>query len=117
MKQTNKVGENYMEKKVKQTKQKIKDISKEELVFTEKEPCDDCKNKEVKVALPKYTMEELEMAMTLVNKTTQTKDEMVYLINFNNRALNDNKRFGCGKCNVQVLKNIRNLYKRTMEKL
>lgn len=98
-------------------KEKIKDTSKTELVFTDKEPCTDCKEKEVVAPLPRYTIEELELAMTLISKVTQTREEMEWLINLNNRALNDKKQYGCGKCHVQVMKNIRNLYKRTMDKL
>lgn len=101
-----------MEKKVRQTKQKVKDTSKEELVFTEKEPCNDCKNKEVQAEVPKYTMEELEQAYLIANKGRPTVDEMKWLILFNNRALKDKKRYGCGKCHIQVMKNIQNLYKR-----
>ena len=55
--------------------------------------------------------------MTLINKVTQTAEEMKWLISLNNRALRDKKQFGCGKCNVQVMKNIRNLYKRHMDNL
>ena len=101
-----------MEKKVRQTKQKVKDTSKEELVFTEKEPCEDCKNKEVEAPLPKYTMEELEKAKQMCDKGRPTVEEMQWLILFNNRALGDKKQYGCGKCHIQVIKNIQNLYTR-----
>jgi hypothetical protein len=98
-------------------KNKIKDTSKEELVFTEKAPCTDCKPKEETIKTLPYTQEELELAMTLINKVTQTSDEMKWLISLNNRALRDKKQYGCGKCHVQVMKNIRNLYKRHMDNL
>jgi hypothetical protein len=101
-----------MEKKIRQTKQKIEDTSKQELVFTEKEPCEDCKNKEVQGEVPKYTMEELERAYLLCVNGRPTPQEMQWLISFNNRALNDKKQYGCGKCHVQVMKNIQNLHKR-----
>lgn len=101
-----------MEKKVRQTKQKIKDTSKEELVFTEKAPCEDCKNKEVQAEVPKYTMEELERAYLISVKGRPTVEEMQWLVLFNNRALGDKKQYGCGKCHVQVMKNIQNLHKR-----
>jgi hypothetical protein len=100
-------------------KKRIIDNSKNktELVFTEKTPCTDCKPKEETIKTLPYTQEELELAMTLINKVTQTADEMKWLISLNNRALRDKKQFGCGKCNVQVMKNIRNLYKRHMNNL
>lgn len=106
------VNKEYMEKKVRQTKQKIKDTSKEELVFTDKEPCDDCKDKHVDASLPKYTMEELDRAVKICDIGRPTVQEMQWLVSFNNRALGDKKQYGCGKCHVQVMKNIRNLYKR-----
>jgi hypothetical protein len=57
-------------------------------------------------------MEELELAKTLCDKGRPTVDEMKWLVSFNNRALGDKKNYGCGKCHVQVMKNIQNLYKR-----
>ena len=102
------------EKKVRQNKKKNVE-PKEELVFTEstKEPCDTCKEpKELDVKLPKYTKEEMDLAMTLVNKYSLTGQEAEWLTNLNNRVLNDKKRAGCGKCLVQVKKNLTNAYQR-----
>ena len=105
---------------MKQTKDKSKVKPKksigEELVFTEstKEPCEDCKEpKQVEVSLPKYTKEELERAMLLISQFRTTPQENEWLVNLNNRVNNDNKRAtGCGKCMVQVKKNIANAYRR-----
>jgi hypothetical protein len=104
-------------KKQRQVKQKqSKDTSKnEELVFTdkEKEPCDNCKEpKSVSLSLPAYTKEEMDRAMTLVDKFNIGSVDMKWLINLHNRVLNDNKRYGCGKCHVIVLKNLKNAYSR-----
>lgn len=106
-----------MEKKQRQTKKKqSKDTSKNsELVFTEskKEPCDTCKEpKEIKLELPKYTREEMDKAMTIVDRHNITPQEMQWLIGLNNRVLNDKKQYGCGKCHIQVLKNLKNAYVR-----
>lgn len=98
-------------------KNKIKDTSKEELVFTEKAPCTDCKEKEVVLKQPLYDLEQLEYAMMLIDQPRQTVEQMQWLISLNNRALRDKKQYGCGKCHVQVMKNIRNLYKRHMDNL
>jgi hypothetical protein len=87
----------------------------DELVFTEstKEPCETCKEpKEFEVALPKYTKEEMDLAMTLVNRYNLTRKEVEWLTNLNNRVLNDKKQAGCGKCLVQVKKNLTNAYAR-----
>lgn len=94
------------------SKTKIKDKSKEELVFTEKEKCKDCKDKEVKVSFPNYTREEMEQAMVLVNKFSLSREEVQWLTALNNRVNNDNKQVGCGKCFVQVKKNLTNAYQR-----
>jgi hypothetical protein len=96
-------------------KEKIKDTSKPELTFTEKEPCTDCKPKEETIKTLPYTQEELDLAMTIIGRVSQTPDEMKWLISLNNRALKDRKQYGCGKCHIQVMKNIRNLYKRHMD--
>lgn len=98
-------------------KEKIKDTSKEELVFTDKEPCTDCKPKEETIKTLPYTQEELEMAMIMIDQPKQTVEQMKWLISLNNRALKDKKQYGCGKCHIQVMKNIRNLYKRHMDNL
>ena len=102
------------EKKVRQNKKKVVE-QKQELVFTEssKEPCEECKEpKEVVVSLPKYTKEEMDLAMTLVNRYNLTRQEVEWLTNLNNRVLNDKKQAGCGKCLVQVKKNLTNAYRR-----
>ena len=106
-----------MEKKQRQVKKKqSQDSSKNsELIFTEstKKPCDTCKEpKVVENILPKFTKEEMDIAITLVDKKHLTPDQMKWLIGLNNRVNNDNKMYGCGKCHVQVLKNIRNAYQR-----
>ena len=53
----------------------------------------------------------------MIDRPHQSPDEIKWLISLNNRALKDKKQYGCGKCHVQVMKNIRNLYKRHMDNL
>lgn len=96
-------------------KNKIEDVSKvkEELEFVpiEKEPCETCKNKkEENVKFQNFTKEELDLAMTLIDKANLTREQKQWLVNLNNRVLNDNKRLSCGKCFIQVLRNLRNAY-------
>lgn len=88
----------------------------------DKPKCKTCKKpKEVEITtelktevIKPYTPEELELAMSLVLKARITLDETQFLVDFNNKVLNDNKRMGCGKCVVQVKKNIINFYNREM---
>jgi hypothetical protein len=106
-----------MEKKQTQrkSKQSIDTSKNTELVFTEskKEPCDTCKEpKVVNNPLLKYTKEEMDLAMTLVERRDITPQQMQWLIGLNNRVLNDKKQYGCGKCHIQVLKNLKNAYHR-----
>ena len=75
--------------------------------------CEKCKTpKEVELKTVNYTREEMDAAMLLVDKYNLTRDQQSYLVNLNNRVNKDNKRLGCGKCFVQVLKNLKNAYKR-----
>lgn len=101
--------------KVKTTKKKKVEEPKEELVFTEstKEPCENCKKeKEVEVKMEKFTRQEMDTAMTLINKYSLSRQEADWLTNLNNRVNNDKKQSGCGKCLVQVKKNLQNAYQR-----
>lgn len=75
--------------------------------------CEKCKTpKEVELKMPNYTREEMDAAMLLVDKYSLTRDQQSWLVNLNNRVNKDNKRLGCGKCFTQVLKNLKNAYKR-----
>jgi ribosomal protein L16/L10AE len=79
----------------------------------EKVKCETCKKpKDVEMNTRPYTMEEVELAMTMVNKANLTHQQVEWLVNLNNRALKDNKTAGCGKCVIQVKKNLTNLYNR-----
>lgn len=81
----------------------------------EKQKCETCKKpKEVEINTLPYTMEELELAMTLVPQYGLSREQTEWLVNLNNRALKDNKTAGCGKCVVQVKKNLTNLYNRLL---
>jgi hypothetical protein len=75
--------------------------------------CEKCKTpKEIELKTENYTREEMDAAMLLVDKYNLTRDQQSYLVNLNNRVNKDNKRLGCGKCFVQVIKNLKNAYKR-----
>ena len=88
----------------------------------EKQKCETCKKpKEVEIVTElkdivekPYTPEELELVMSLVLHPRPTIEQTQFLVDFNNRVLKDNKRMGCGKCVVQVKKNLTNFYNREM---
>lgn len=76
-------------------------------------PCEKCKKpKEVELTLPNYTKEEMDAAMAIVDNYGLTRQQQEWMVNLHNRVLKDNKRVGCGKCFVQVCKNIKNAYQR-----
>ena len=86
---------------------------KEELLFTEKEKsCDECdKEKEVELSFGLSTKEEWDKIMILIKKFGLSRDEINYIYGFYNRELKQNKRPGCGKCFVNVCKNLEKRYK------
>ena len=74
-------------------------------------PCQKCKTpNEVELKTQNYTREEMEAAMLLVDKHSLSRTQQEWLVNLNNRVNKDNKRLGCGKCFVQVCRNIKNAY-------
>lgn len=76
-------------------------------------PCEKCKTpNEVEIKTLNYTREEMDAAMLLVDKMSLTRQQQEWLVNLNNRVLKDNKRLGCGKCFVQVCRNLKNAYAR-----
>jgi hypothetical protein len=82
-------------------------------ITTGKVKCQTCKKpKDVKLETTIYTREEMDLAMTMIYKMRLTPQEQEWLVNLNNRVLKDNKIVGCGKCLVQVLKNLKNAYQR-----
>jgi|694.fasta_scaffold95400_2 hypothetical protein len=96
---------------------KIEDTSKvkEELEFVpiDTPPCSTCKNKkEDNVKFQNWTKDEMDFAMTIIDKHNLTREQKQWLVNLNNRVLNDRKTLACGKCFTQVLRNLRNAYNR-----
>ena len=80
-----------------------------------KEKCTTCKDKEVEKLdelVLTDVMIDMEIAMNLVYQSRLTPEQEEWLVQLNNRLLNDNKRRGCGKCMVQVKKNLVNYYNR-----
>lgn len=96
-----------MEKKVKKQR---KESSKEQLVFVDKEhDCGECKKeKEIELSFGLSTQQEWETIMNLIEKYKLTKQEMDYVYGFYNREFKDKKRPGCGKCFVNVCRNLKN---------
>lgn len=78
-----------------------------------KKGCEKCKTpKEVELTLPNYTKEEMDAMLLIVDKQFLSRQQQEWLVNLNNRVNKDNKRLGCGKCFVQVCKNLKNAYQR-----
>ncbi len=71
--------------------------------------CESCKNKinELKLSdMGNYTFEELEQAHKLGDKSSYTPDEHAWFYNLYNRVFNQNKQPGCGKCFVNIRKQL-----------
>lgn len=74
--------------------------------------CDDCKDKvnEVTSTFKPYTLEELEQAHLDGNKYIYTGDEIGWFYNLHNRVFNTYKQPGCGKCFVNIRRNLSRRY-------
>jgi len=69
--------------------------------------CEECINKINEIDLPKmifenFTEEELVRAFTDGNKREYTPDETAWFYNLYNRVFKANKQPGCGKCFVNI---------------
>lgn len=97
----------------KKQNQQQDNTSKEELVFSDKEKdCIECdKEKEIELSFGLSTRQEWDNVMTLIKKYGLSRDEINYVYGFYNRELKQNKRPGCGKCFVNVCKNLEKRYK------
>lgn len=83
----------------------------EKFIFTEKEPCSSCKEKEMNIEMPLYTQDEYDYVLTLCDKYNLPNKELEYVYNFYNRVFKEKKYPGCGKCFAIVVRNLRNKYK------
>ena len=94
-----------------QTKQ-TEEQSNEQLFFTDKErDCEECdKEKEVQLSFGLSTREEWDKVMILIKKYGLSRDEINYIYGFYNRELKQKKSPGCGKCFVNVCKNLEKRY-------
>ena len=86
--------------------------TEEQLFFTDKErDCEECdKEKEVELSFGLSTREEWDKVMKLKLKYGLTRDEINYIYGFYNRELKQNKSPGCGKCFVNICKNLDKRY-------
>jgi ribonucleotide reductase alpha subunit len=86
--------------------------SNEQLFFTDKErDCEECdKEKEVQLSFGLSTREEWDKVMILIKKYGLSRDEINYIYGFYNRELKQKKSPGCGKCFVNVCKNLEKRY-------
>ena len=89
------------------------EILKEELSFEDKErDCVECdKEKEVELSFGLSTRTEWDNVMKLIKKYGLSREEIDYIYGFYNRELKQNKRPGCGKCFVNLCKNLEKRYK------
>ena len=95
----------------KQTTQTEEQLN-EQIFFTDKErDCEECdKEKEVELSFGLSTREEWDKVMKLKLKYGLTRDEINYIYGFYNRELKQNKSPGCGKCFVNICKNLDKRY-------
>jgi hypothetical protein len=76
-----------------------------------KEPCQTCKEpKEINLEFGQYTKEEYDNLLPLLDKYGLTSTETKYIYNFYNRVFKEKKQPGCGKCFIQIAKNLKNKY-------
>jgi hypothetical protein len=69
--------------------------------------CEECENKIQEIELPKMrfdncTDEELTRAFMEGNRRSYTPDEVAWFYNLYNRVFKQNKQPGCGKCFVNI---------------
>lgn len=74
--------------------------------------CDECEQKQNEITTPfkNYTLDELEQAHQIGNKSSYTGDETAWLYNLYNRVFRTNKQPGCGKCFVNIRKGLTKRY-------
>lgn len=74
--------------------------------------CKECENKvnEVKTPFKNYSMDELEQAHREGNKPHYTGEEIAWFYNLHNRVFKTNKQPGCGKCFVNIRRNLSRRY-------
>jgi len=74
--------------------------------------CKTCKEQNITLNdMGNYTFEELEQAHKNGNKSSYTGDEIAWFYNLYNRVFNTNKQPGCGKCFVNIRRNLSVRYK------
>lgn len=101
---------NTEEKQETQTSEKLN----EELVFTEKErSCEECdKEKEIQLTFGLSTREEWERIIGMIDRHNLTRQEVDYVYGFYNREFKDKRRPGCGKCFVNIGRNLKRKWER-----
>jgi len=78
----------------------------------EKPPCKRCKKpKEVEIKTRPYTKEEFDTIMPMLDKFGLVPTDMQYIYNFYNRVFNTNKQPGCGKCFINIAKQLKARYR------
>lgn len=74
--------------------------------------CESCKEpKIVSLDMGYYTPEELEIAYKISNKPNYTKEEIDWLYNLYNRVFSQSRKPGCGKCFVNIRKQLVEKYR------
>lgn len=93
--------------------------SKEEMIFTHKErDCQECdKEKEIEVSFGLSTLKEWDTIIPMLDRYNLTRQEIQYIYGFYNREFKEKKVPGCGKCFVNIARNLKNRYKRLKSEL
>lgn len=88
--------------------------SSEELVFVDKEKdCTECdKEKEIQITFGLSTKEEWERIMKMIDRYNLSRQEIDYIYGFYNREFKENRSPGCGKCFVNIARNLKRKWER-----
>lgn len=88
--------------------------SSEELVFVDKEKdCIECdKEKEIQITFGLSTKDEWERVMKMIDRYGLSRQEIDYIYGFYNREFKENKSPGCGKCFVNITRNLKRKWER-----
>lgn len=99
------------EKKQNNTQQKV---SSEELQFVDKEKnCENCDdNKEIEITFGLSTKDEWERIIKMIDRHNLSREEIQYVYGFYNREFKENRRPGCGKCFVNISRNLKRKWDR-----
>lgn len=83
-------------------------------MFVDKEKdCTECdKEKEIQITFGLSTKEEWERIITMIDRYGLSRQEIDYVYGFYNREFKDKRSPGCGKCFVNICRNLKRKWER-----